>query len=63
MVKCPTYCKGCIYRSRSSGVTVCQYALMTGKLRGCPADENCIHKTKSRVGTAIPNAAKENKLY
>jgi len=39
---------------------MCQYALMTGKLRGCPADENCIRKTKSRVGTAILNAAKKN---
>ena len=44
--KCPAYCKGCVYRSSSWSGNMCQYALITGKLRGCPADENCIRKTK-----------------
>ena len=34
----PKKCKGCIYRE-TSGVSICAYSIITGKLRGCSVEE------------------------
>lgn len=48
-------CKGCFYRKRIDGVgpMVCQYSLMTGKLRGCPPGEGCIRYIKGSKGKRL----------
>ena len=47
--KCPAYCKGCIYRTQGkTRLNMCQYAMITGQLRGCPADEHCTRKTTKK---------------
>lgn len=42
--KVPKSCKGCIYRCVTSGYSTCDYAWITGHIRGC-AVEDCTHKT------------------
>lgn len=41
------YCNGCVFRQHINGqmASNCGYALITGKLRGCPAGEGCPYKT------------------
>lgn len=44
----PNCCKGCFYRiAPSNGVSICDYACATGKLRNCPVEE-CPHYTKKK---------------
>lgn len=59
------FCRGCVYRGRlqsSSTISVCNYCLLTSKLRGCPAGEGCTRKDgklpkgirkAERVGRAV----------
>ena len=36
----PKHCKGCVYRGNfSAGISICNFAEITGKLRNCPAEE------------------------
>ena len=44
MIDMPAYCVGCIYRRGSRGETSCDYILMTGVRRPCPAGEGCTAK-------------------
>lgn len=38
VIKCQ---RPCIYRSELPRVNACDYCYITGKMRGCPAGENC----------------------
>ena len=40
-MKTPERCRRCRYRSSSMNSNICDYFYLTGKLRGCPIDENC----------------------
>lgn len=53
-MSCPTYCKGCIYRTNTKHPdSMCEFFLMTGNLRGCPLGKDCIRKT---IGKHIPKS-------
>ena len=62
MTICSKFCDGCDYLSRNSsgknGVRrTCDYILITGSRRGCPAGAKC---TKKRVGgVVIPPMARD----
>ena len=43
----PEKCRGCGYRQTTDSLSVCGYALVTGKLRNCPV-EKCPHYTKEK---------------
>ena len=47
--KIPHNCKGCIYRD-SQGDRTCDYLLITGKIRGCSAEE-CNHYEPAFTGS------------
>ena len=35
----PKHCKGCVYRGNfSAGISICNFAEITGKLRNCAAE-------------------------
>lgn len=47
---CDEYCKGCMYSSKFSSLTMpvelgCDYMFVTGERRGCPAGTGCNKKT------------------
>ena len=45
-MKCPPYCKGCIYRSNTNGeFNACDYMFVTGRPRGCLAGPDCTKYT------------------
>lgn len=45
----PANCKGCVYRGNfSAGISVCNFAEITGKLRNCPADKCPYYLKKKR---------------
>lgn len=44
------YCKGCVWLARD-GTRVCDYCLITGHRRGCPAGDGC-KKRELRKGSA-----------
>lgn len=39
------YCNGCIYRGNYN---ICDYLLVTGELRGCPAGKGCNKRSAGR---------------
>ena len=45
-------CKTCIYHSYIAGsynsTLICQYILITGHMRGCPAGDECIRYEKGK---------------
>lgn len=41
------YCKGCVWLARD-GTRVCDYCLITGHRRGCPAGDGCTRKEKRK---------------
>jgi hypothetical protein len=66
-MSCPVYCKGCIYRTPPKQAdNMCEYSIITGKLRGCPAGEGCIRKDtgekKKHDWNQPPNLPKRKKL-
>jgi hypothetical protein len=47
-------CKTCKYSKTIKRTTVCDYFIMTGEVRGCPAGEECTKwKQKTSTGTGI----------
>lgn len=47
------YCKPCIYSGRQDGWNLCDYILVEGKRRGCPAGTGCVQKkTKAKINDA-----------
>lgn len=62
MTTCSKFCDGCDYLSRNSGGKhgvrrTCDYILITGRRRGCPAGAKC---TQKRVGgVVIPPMARD----
>lgn len=45
----PKHCKGCVYRGNfSAGISICNFAEITGKLRNCSAEECPYYLKKSR---------------
>lgn len=54
----PKCCKGCFYRTYlSSNVSVCDYAVVTGELRGCPPEECTHYMKKKRRKKVFPDEA------
>lgn len=44
-------CKTCIYRAAEAELGNCDYILITGHMRGCPAGDDCIRYEKGeRIG-------------
>ena len=45
MSVCDGYCRGCSYRSTAGSFVTCDYFLITGHARGCPAGAGCKRRT------------------
>lgn len=43
MSLCDSYCEPCVYSRVNDqyGLTLCNYIIITGKRRGCPAGKGC----------------------
>ncbi len=39
------YCKQCVYANRHDSINLCNYILITGKMRGCKAGVGCERRT------------------
>lgn len=40
------YCSGCCYSRRAGQYVICEYLLIEGERRGCPAGPGCTRKAK-----------------
>lgn len=45
MSVCDGYCRGCSYRSTAGSFVTCDYFMITGHTRGCPAGAGCTRRT------------------
>lgn len=58
----PKRCKGCMFRQKNGGISICAYCLITGEPRGSSVEE-CTHYFKRPRGMTLRAERLENRKH